>query len=82
MSEERKLSPAQQQFGNKNALGCKTSGRPRTTSLSPEEMIALGEEMLLWLKENEDYVLHLSDWYTLEKGFIYKDWKSSGYPLH
>lgn len=50
--------------------------RPRSISLSPEEMIALGEEMMNWLKENEHYVLHLSDWYTLHKGFTYNEWKS------
>ena len=69
---ERKLSPAQQQFGNKNALGCTTSGRPRTVTPPPEEMIALGEEMLNWVKINKP--LHLSYWYSIEKFFTDRVW--------
>lgn len=49
-------------------------GRPRTTSFSPEEMIKLGEEMVAWVKKNNP--IHLSQWYTCEKHFIYKQWKS------
>lgn len=48
--------------------------RPRTTALSEEEMIALGEEMIQWLKLHPQ-TLHLSEWYTIEKGFIYNEWK-------
>jgi hypothetical protein len=51
------------------------AGRPRTTSFDPAEMIALGEEMILWIKARPD-ILHLSEWYTIEKGFIYKEWKA------
>lgn len=50
------------------------AGRPRTTSFVPEEMIKLGEEMIEWVRENDP--LHLSQWYTIEKGFIYEEWKS------
>lgn len=49
-------------------------GRPRTTSFPPEEMIKLGEEMIDWVKKNNP--LHLSEWYSVHKGFIYKDWKA------
>ncbi len=49
-------------------------GRPRTTSLPENEMIELGKEMVAWVKENRPY--HLSTWYTLEKGFIYEEWKT------
>lgn len=49
--------------------------RPRTVSLKPEEMIALGEEMIKWVKANEGTILHLSEWYTIEKGYIYNEWK-------
>lgn len=49
-------------------------GRPRVTSFTTEEMIALGEEMLEWIKKNNP--IHLSMWYTVEKGFIYKEWKA------
>lgn len=49
-------------------------GRPRTISLSPEEMIKLGEEMVEWVKTHPD-ILHLSEWYTIEKMFTYNQWK-------
>ena len=52
------------------------AGRPRTTSFSVEEMIALGEEMVAYVKENQKTILHLSEWYTIEKGFIYSEWKA------
>jgi len=48
------------------------AGRPRTVSLAPEEMIALGEEMLKWVKENNP--IHLSMWYSIEKMFTEKEW--------
>jgi hypothetical protein len=50
-------------------------GAPRTVSLSPNDMIALGEEMVKWVKEHPD-MLHLSQWYTIEKMYIYKEWKT------
>lgn len=51
-------------------------GRPRTTSFTPEEMIDLGEEMVAFVKKNKKTILHLSEWYTIEKGFIYREWKT------
>lgn len=48
-------------------------GRPRTVSLPPDEMIALGEEMLKWVKENDPN--HLTQWYYGVKHFVYKDWE-------
>lgn len=50
-------------------------GAPRTVSLSPDEMIALGQEMLDWLKKHPE-TLHLSEWYTIEKMFTYNQWKT------
>lgn len=50
------------------------SGRPRTSSLSTEEMIQLGQEMVEWCIENKP--LHLSEWYTIKKMFTYNQWKS------
>ncbi len=50
------------------------AGAPRKTSFSPEEMIALGEEMVKWVKENDP--IHLSQWYTIHKMFLYKEWKT------
>jgi hypothetical protein len=51
------------------------AGRPREISLSPKDMEKLGKEMVDWLK-NTPNVLHLSEWYTIEKGFIYNEWKA------
>lgn len=48
------------------------AGRPRTVSYSKEEMIALGEEMVAWVKANKP--IHLSVWYTQEKDFTDKEW--------
>lgn len=53
--------------GNKN-------GRPVTVSLSPEDMIKLGEEMIEWVILNQP--LHLSQWYTIEKMITYNTWKT------
>lgn len=49
-------------------------GRPRTITLSKAQMIALGEEMIKWVKKNQP--LHLSEWYTIEKGYTYSEWKT------
>lgn len=51
-------------------------GRPRSTSFSEKEMIELGKEMVAYVKENQKTILHLSEWYTIEKGFIYNEWKT------
>lgn len=51
------------------------AGCPRTVSFEPKEMIALGKEMLEWVKNHPD-ILHLSEWYTIEKMFTYKQWKT------
>lgn len=51
------------------------ANRPRTVSLPIDEMTQLGKEMLLWIKNNPE-TIHLSEWYTIEKGFIYNDWKT------
>lgn len=52
------------------------SGRLRTVSFSDEQMIKLGKEMVAYVKANQKTILHLSEWYTIEKGFIYKEWKT------
>lgn len=51
------------------------AGTPRTVSLPPENMKKLGEEMVQWISENKD-VLHLSEWYTIEKMYTYNQWKT------
>jgi hypothetical protein len=48
------------------------AGRPRTVSLSPDEMIALGEEMVAWVIKNDP--IHLSMWYCIEKGYTDAEW--------
>jgi hypothetical protein len=52
------------------------SGRPRTVSLSDEEMINLGKEMVSYVTKNKKTILHLCEWYTIEKGFTYNEWKT------
>lgn len=49
-------------------------GAPRTVSLPEEEMIALGKEMVAWVKANDP--LHLSAWYSIEKMFTEKQWEA------
>ena len=50
--------------------------RPREFSFSEEEMIALGQEMVAYVIKNKKTILHLCEWYTIEKGFTYKEWKT------
>ncbi len=50
--------------------------RPRVFSFSKEEMIALGKEMVEYVKKNKKTILHLCEWYTIEKGYTYNEWKN------
>ena len=50
------------------------AGRPRTTSFSEDEMIKLGQEMVKWVEEHRP--LHLKQWYSIEKEFLYGEWKT------
>ena len=50
--------------------------RPRTVSFSDEEMVKLGEEMVAFVEKNKKTILHLCEWYTIHKGFMYKEWKA------
>lgn len=52
------------------------SGRLRTVSFSDEKMIELGQEMVEFVKKNKKTILHLCEWYTIEKGFTYNEWKT------
>lgn len=36
----------------------------------------MGEEMVDYVKANKKTILHLSEWYTIEKGFTYNEWKN------
>ena len=51
-------------------------GRPRTVSFDEKQMIAMGKEMVAFVKANQKTILHLCEWYTIEKGFTYKEWKT------
>lgn len=48
------------------------AGRPRTVAYSVDDMIALGEEMVLWVSENKP--IHLSIWYTQVKDITDNEW--------
>lgn len=52
------------------------AGRPRTISFNEDEMIALGQDMVAYVKKNKKTILHLCEWYTIEKGFTYNEWKT------
>jgi hypothetical protein len=51
-------------------------GAPRTVSFSISEMIDMGEEMVDFVKKNKKTILHLCEWYTIEKMFTYNQWKT------
>ena len=53
-----------------------SSGAPRTVSFSTKEMVAMGKEMVSYVKANQKTILHLSEWYTIEKGYTYNQWKT------
>lgn len=50
-------------------------GRPRTVCPPPEEMHALGEEMLAYVSDKSNNVLHLSQWWSGEKFITSKVWE-------
>ncbi len=49
--------------------------RPRTVSPQDNELIALGEEMVSWV-ENHPEILHLSEWWCLEKMILENVWET------
>lgn len=51
-------------------------GRPRQFAFTPEQMIELGKEMVAWVRAHKKTILHLCEWYTIEKGFTYNEWKN------
>lgn len=52
------------------------AGRPRTISFSEEQMIEMGKDMVDYVRKNKKTILHLCEWYTIEKGFTYNEWKT------
>jgi hypothetical protein len=51
-------------------------GAPRTLSFAPAKMIEMGEEMIAFVKDPKNKVLHLSEWYTVHKRFTYAQYKN------
>lgn len=51
------------------------AGRPRTVSPPPEELEALGQEMVEWISNNPR-CLHITQWYCLEKHITKNAWKA------
>lgn len=65
-------------LGNKFGVGA-NSGRPRTTSPTPEECIELGEDLVKWATEptqKNDWRCLFQQWYSIKMGILRKDWKS------
>jgi len=50
--------------------------RPREFSYNKEKMIELGKEMVAYVIKNKKTILHLCEWYTIEKGYTYNEWKN------
>jgi hypothetical protein len=61
---------------SQNPYGDTIMVRPREFSYSEKEMIALGKEMIAYVKANKKTILHLCEWYTIEKGYTYNEWKN------
>lgn len=74
---KKKNVPPRPPKGNKYALG-NNGGAPRTVSPSPEECIKLGEELLEWVKVEDEKKprLRFQQFYSIEKMIIRKHWKS------
>lgn len=49
-------------------------GRPRSVVPCKEEMIALGEEMIEWVKRNKP--VHINQWWLIEKDIMKNVWNS------
>lgn len=62
------------QPGNKAALGCTTSGAPRTVCPEKDDLIELGKEMVQWVIDNKPF--HLSAWWRAHLGLAYSTYKS------
>lgn len=53
----------------------KPIGRPRVICPPHDDLIALGQEMIEFLETHPD-ILHIQEWYSIEKMILYKDWKN------
>jgi len=50
--------------------------RPRIITPPPEEMEKLGEEMIAYVSDKKNKVLHLSEWWSTKMFFIEKVWNT------
>lgn len=51
-------------------------GTPRTVSLPKKDMIKLGEEMIQFISDPGNNVFHVSEWYSIQKGYLYSEWET------
>ena len=70
---KKKNCPPPPPLGNKRALG-NEGGRPRTVSPPPEDLIALGKEMIEFVLDRKNKVLHITEFWLVYKGFTEKQW--------
>jgi len=61
---------------NINVKAMKKRGRPEMLGYSDEDLIDLGEEMIRYLADHDESVVHLSHWYSVVKGISKSDWKA------
>lgn len=61
--------------GNQYAIGNK-GGRPRTVSPPPEELEKLGQDMIEYVSDKKNKVLHLSEWWSTKMFFVEKVWET------
>ena len=54
----------------------KEEGHTRTVSPMPKELEELGKELVKYVKDNVKTILHIKEWYSIEKDFTYCQWKT------
>jgi len=52
------------------------AGRPRTVSPPDEELEILGQQMVDFVSDEKNNVLHLSEWWSIHMFFIEKVWET------
>lgn len=74
MTEKKKRAGAP--LGNQNGVGY---GRPPNCGFTNDELLALGEELLLWMGQMDEAakeIVHLSEWYSEIRQIPRSQWKS------
>lgn len=51
-------------------------GAPRTITPPPEEVIKLGQQMIAFVSDKKNNVLHLSEWWSIEMFFVENVWEA------